>query len=68
MTEYIVPDWCRMPLGYHNDGMGGCWGISYGYVVTKGENYCKHCEYYEPNLKKHDTPTLFTLNKGVDDA
>ena len=45
--DYEIPSWCRMSLESHADGIGGCWGISYGYVREKGEAYCKKCEYYE---------------------
>jgi len=45
-AEYKIPCWCRMPLGYHNDGIGGCWGISYGYVEEHGEAYCQNCAYH----------------------
>lgn len=46
LEDYVVPNWCKMPSGYHNDGIGGCWGISYGYIADEGEDYCKTCEYY----------------------
>lgn len=54
--EYKIPSWCGMPKDYHEDGVGGCWGISYGYVEKKGENCCKNCGYRkEPlNAKKED--------------
>lgn len=45
-VEYEIPSWCKMPLGHHHDGIGGCWGISYGYVAREGEKYCQNCEYY----------------------
>ena len=43
----IVPKWCQLPPSVHQDGMGGCWSISYGFVESKGEDCCKKCEYYK---------------------
>lgn len=43
--EYVIPKWCQMLPSDHNDGMGGCWGISYGYVAKDGANWCKNCEF-----------------------
>ena len=51
-VKYTIPKWCKMPKGYHNDGMGGCWGISYGYISREGEAYCKNCEFYREVIKK----------------
>lgn len=45
--KYLVPAWCKMPKAYHNDGIGGCWGISHGFVKREGESYCKECEYHQ---------------------
>ena len=44
---YPVPYWCRMHPFSHFDGMGGCWGISSGLMLEKGEPYCHDCEYYK---------------------
>jgi len=44
--DYTAPAWCRMHPLEHADGMGGCWGISYGLVKEQGENYCVGCEYH----------------------
>lgn len=41
-----IPKWCVMPLSEHFDGIGSCWGISYGYVAKFGEKHCKTCDYY----------------------
>ena len=38
--EYVIPEWCQMPSAYHNDGMGGCWGISYGDVAKEEKGWC----------------------------
>lgn len=43
---YVIPRWCTMAVIEHCDGVGGCWGISGGYVKQEGEDYCKACEYY----------------------
>ena len=44
---YCVPRWCRMHPFSHFDGIGGCWGISGGLVLEKGEDYCRNCEYHK---------------------
>lgn len=44
-VDYKIPAWCRLPLAEHYDGLGGCWGIRYGYVREQGETYCQACEY-----------------------
>lgn len=41
-----VPAWCRMPTREHEHHLGGCWGISNGFVREKGEGYCRSCEYH----------------------
>lgn len=50
-----VPVWCHMHPNDHQDGIGGCWGISYGYVAAEGEQYCKKCELYRDNVFPPDT-------------
>lgn len=50
--NYEIPVWCRMNLEAHADGMGGCWGISGGFIKEMGEKYCKGCEYYRREDKK----------------
>ena len=45
---YCIPKWCNMHPYEHFDGVGGCWGIMYGYPVKEGEDYCKGCEFYKP--------------------
>ena len=47
---YCVPRWCCFHPYAHFDGMGGCWGISGGDVLKKGEEYCKKCEYHQDNI------------------
>ena len=42
----VVPKWCQLPPSEHQDGIGGCWGISHGLVEAKGEPYCVDCEFY----------------------
>ena len=44
----MVPAWCGMPTKDHQDGLGGCWGISQGKVASDGEEWCKGCEFYQP--------------------
>jgi len=46
-NNYIIPEWCRLSPLEHNDGMGGCWGISGKHVEEKGKEYCKNCEYFK---------------------
>ena len=47
LTGYPVPPpWCQMHPLDHYDGMGGCWGISHGFVRKRGEDYCRECEFY----------------------
>ena len=48
--KYIPPQWCNMSPPDHNDGMGGCWGVSGGFVYKNGEDYCKSCEFYNEKL------------------
>jgi len=43
---YQIPAWCHLPLADHYDGVGGCWGISHGFVKEQGETYCLPCEYH----------------------
>ena len=43
---YCIPKWCRMPPAGHFDGIGGCWSISSGIVLAKGEKACERCEYH----------------------
>jgi len=43
VKKYVIPKWCGMPKGYHEDGMGGCWSISGGMVTD--EDYCRTCEF-----------------------
>lgn len=52
-TAYEIPKWCGMPILDHEDGMGGCLGISYGYVKKEGEKYCKgcHCHFYKKEVE-----------------
>ena len=49
---YCIPKWCRFHPYAHFDGMGGCWGISGGDVLKKGEEYCKECDYHQDNVKE----------------
>lgn len=49
--KYKIPDWCYMDKDSHEDGVGGCWGISYGYVETEKENCCKNYMYYKGKIK-----------------
>ena len=49
---YCIPKWCRFHPYAHFDGMGGCWGISGGDVLKKGERYCKECDYHQDNVQK----------------
>lgn len=49
-ADYLIPSWCMMHPDEHDDGMGGCWGISYGYVKKEGESYCSNCEYYKKEI------------------
>lgn len=49
---YTIPYWCGMHKDDHFDGMGGCWGISYGYVFREGRDYCKCCDLYKANIKR----------------
>jgi hypothetical protein len=51
-NSYVIPKWCRLSLPEHMDGIGGCWGISYGCVAEKGEVYCLKCEYHKGNAGK----------------
>jgi hypothetical protein len=44
---YEIPKWCNAPLINHNDGMGGCWGISSGYLRDSGNEWCESCEYFK---------------------
>lgn len=46
----MVPVWCEMALPEH-ETMGGCWGISSGQQVVVGEDYCRTCELYRPDIK-----------------
>ena len=48
---YCIPKWCRFHPYAHFDGMGGCWGISGGDVLKKGEEYCKKCDYHQDNVR-----------------
>lgn len=41
----LVPEWCRLPPEEHQDGVGGCWGISHGFVQARGLAYCSGCEF-----------------------
>ena len=45
--NYKIPEWCSLSIKSHFDGVGGCWGISEGYIIRKGENYCIQCEYHK---------------------
>jgi len=45
----MVPEWCQMPASEHLDGLGGCWGISYGEVERLGQKHCEKCEYNSAN-------------------
>lgn len=47
---YIIPSWCQMSILDHDDGMGGCWGISGGRVKEHGEKYCGPCEFHKNKL------------------
>jgi hypothetical protein len=38
----------------HFDGMGGCWGISYGLVAEQGRDYCRTCTFYRKNAERAD--------------
>lgn len=49
---YTVPYWCGMHPIEHFDGMGGCWGISYGLVFEQGRSYCKGCTFYKPTARR----------------
>ena len=49
---YTVPYWCGMHKDDHFDGMGGCWGISSGFVFEKGRDYCKCCDLYKTTLDR----------------
>lgn len=49
---YTVPYWCGMSMYYHFDGMGGCWGVSYGLVFEQGRSYCKGCDFYKRTLAR----------------
>ena len=42
----MIPTWCRMSQSSHQDGLGGCWGISQGMVAEQGEEWCKPCDLY----------------------
>lgn len=53
---YCIPNWCRMHPLSHFDGMGGCWGISSGQVLTGGEQYCLNCEYHKNNITPSKEP------------
>ena len=53
---YCIPNWCRMHPFDHFDGMGGCWGISSGQVLTGGEQYCLNCEHYKNNVSPPKEP------------
>jgi len=44
--EYLIPRCCHLPAYMHSDGIGGCWGIKFGFVQSYGNVYCKDCEYY----------------------
>ena len=44
-TLYVIPAWCELPLSDHNDGLGGCWGISTGLVEQTAGRHCDDCEY-----------------------
>jgi len=57
MKFYTVPKWCGMHPFEHFDGMGGCWGISYGMVFEQGRPYCKGCDFYKPTTRR-------TKNRG----
>jgi hypothetical protein len=45
--KYIPPQWCKMSIFDHFDGMGGCWSVSCGYLKGKGIHQCKTCEYLD---------------------
>jgi len=52
--NYKIPEWCSLSIKSHFDGVGGCWGISEGYIIRKGENYCIQCEYHKSkNISKY---------------
>lgn len=46
----MVPPWCQLHPECHQDGVGGCWGITFGYVDRKGKEYCDNCEYYDASI------------------
>ncbi len=52
-----VPEWCRLPPNEHNDNMGGCWGISHGFVEKLGKDYCRTCEYNKDKVGSETSPT-----------
>jgi hypothetical protein len=52
--SYCIPLYCRMSGIDHLDGMGGCWGISYGLVAQQGRDYCRLCAFYRRNAERVD--------------
>ena len=52
-----IPKWCGLSPSAHNDGLGGCWGISYGFVRKEGEAYCANCEYRLPLGEQSEPPS-----------
>ena len=66
---YCIPKWCRFHPYAHFDGMGGCWGISGGDVLKKGEEYCKKCDYHQDNAQESiegGTPVGRIIGIGYD--
>jgi len=62
--NYKIPEWCSLSIKSHFDGVGGCWGISEGYIIRKGENYCIQCEYHKSkNISKLCGDQVTTLNE-----
>lgn len=52
----VIPSWCRMPLPDHEDGLGGCWGISSGQQPAQGERYCVGCDFHKDRAEAAPVP------------
>ena len=64
---YCIPKWCRFHPYAHFDNMGGCWGISGGDVLKKGEEYCKKCDYHQDNVQAlNETPRIDGAKKNAE--
>jgi len=58
MSHYITPRWCGLSYEEHYDGVGGCWGVSHGFVEKDGFCHCWKCEYVN-KAEKRELVELF---------